>query len=66
MTSGRDLYEVLQVHTAAEPEVIEAAYRRLARMYHPDLNPDPEAAVYMREINLPYETLRDPGNGRSR
>jgi len=59
MTSARDLYETLQVHNSAEPEVIRAAYRRLARMYHPDINPDPTAAKYMSEINLAYELLRD-------
>ena len=60
MTSARDLYETLQVHHSAEPEVIESAYRRLARMYHPDVNPDPAAARYMQEINSAYENLKDP------
>jgi len=59
MTPSRDLYEILQVHHSAEPEVIEAAYRRLARMYHPDVNSDPAAAQYMKDINLAYELLRD-------
>ena len=60
MTSPRDLYEILQVHYSAEPEVIDVAYRRLARMYHPDVNSDPAAAQYMKEINLAYEPLSDP------
>jgi hypothetical protein len=54
------MYRVLQVHPSAEPEVIEAAYRRLARKYHPDVNPDPGAAVRMRELSAAYDVLRDP------
>ncbi len=55
-----DYYRILQVDPAAEPEVIEAAYRRLCRKYHPDLNPSPEAERRMREINAAYAVLRDP------
>jgi len=55
-----DLYEILQVSPNAEPEVIEAAYRRLARKYHPDVNPSPDAAARMKEINWAYEILSDP------
>ena len=39
-----DYYEILQVSAEAEHEVIGAAYKRLARKYHPDLNPDAAAA----------------------
>ena len=60
MTSARNLYEVLQVHHSAEPGVIEAAYRLLAKKYHPDVNSDPAAATHMKEINLAYELLSDP------
>ena len=38
MNNQEDLYEILQVHHSAEQEVIEAAYKRLLRMYHPDVN----------------------------
>lgn len=38
----KDPYEILQVSKNAETEVIEAAYRRLARKYHPDANPATE------------------------
>jgi hypothetical protein len=55
-----DLYEVLQVHPSAEPEVIEAAYHRLARKYHPDVNSSPDAAARMASINSAYSVLANP------
>ena len=60
MPESADLYEILQVHPSAYPEVIEAAYRRLAQIYHPDRNPAPDAEERMTEINRAYEVLRDP------
>ena len=58
--SPTDLYRTLQVEPNADLEAIHAAYRRLARLYHPDLNPRPEAAERMRAINAAYRVLRDP------
>ena len=55
-----DYYEILQVHPLAEADVIEAAYKRLARKYHPDFNQDPKAQEQMKKINRAYEVLRDP------
>jgi curved DNA-binding protein CbpA len=55
-----DPYKVLQVDPEAEDEVIEAAYRRLARKYHPDVSPDPESEERMVRINQAWELLRDP------
>ena len=60
MASDQDHYAVLQVHPEAEREVIAAAYRSLAQLYHPDRNPSPEAGPRMVQINLAYEVLRDP------
>jgi hypothetical protein len=60
MPEVADLYEVLQVSPNAEPEVIEAAYRRLARKYHPDVAHTPEAADRMRQIARAYRVLSDP------
>lgn len=54
------LYETLQVSPHADAEVIEAAYRVLARRYHPDLNPSPDATALMAQINAAWETLRQP------
>jgi curved DNA-binding protein CbpA len=52
-----DYYELLQVHQRAEPDVIRAAYRTLARKYHPDLGGD---VARMRAINEAWATLGDP------
>lgn len=56
----RDLYSTLQVDPAAEPEVIQAAYMRLAAKYHPDHNNGPDANERMKAINEAYHILRDP------
>ncbi len=55
-----DLYDILQVAPHAEPEVIESAYRRLARKYHPDVNPAADAHERMRVLNHAYEILSNP------
>jgi len=58
--SAPDYYRLLEVDQAASAEVLEAAYRRLARKYHPDLNPDLAAGQRMRELNEAYAVLKDP------
>lgn len=60
MQNIRDPYEILQVHAKAVPEVIEAAYRTLARLHHPDLTDDPEADSVMADLNWAYTVLREP------
>lgn len=60
MTDGPDPYKVLQVDSEAEDEVIQAAYRRLAQKYHPDVAPGADAAARMAAINVAWEILRDP------
>jgi curved DNA-binding protein CbpA len=54
-----DPYKVLQVDPEAEDEVIQAAYRRLAQKYHPDVA-GPDGATRMASINAAWELLRDP------
>lgn len=54
------LYKVLQVDPSADSEVIAAAYKRLARMSHPDINRSVEATAKMQELNVAYEVLSDP------
>jgi curved DNA-binding protein CbpA len=58
--SDSDPYKVLQVDPEAERDVIEAAYRRLARKYHPDVSSEPESHERMIAINGAWEQLRDP------
>lgn len=55
-----DCYNVLGVMPTATPDEIRAAYRRLARLYHPDLNSGAEAEARMQVINQAYNTLSDP------
>jgi curved DNA-binding protein CbpA len=55
-----DPYKVLQVDPDAEEDVIRAAYKRLARKYHPDVSPDPASVARMVRINQAWEMLRDP------
>jgi len=57
---GFDPYRVLQVDPQADLEIIQVVYRRLARMYHPDVMPGPEAAARMTELNAAMEILSDP------
>ena len=55
-----DLYETLGVDRDASFDDIKKAYRKLARSYHPDVNPDPEMAERFKEITAAYEVLSDP------
>jgi curved DNA-binding protein CbpA len=58
--SQTDPYKVLQVDPEAEDEVIAAAYRRLARKYHPDVAAGPEAAARMAALNAAWERIGEP------
>jgi curved DNA-binding protein CbpA len=57
-------YKVLMLAENADPEIVSTVYRKLARRYHPDIDPSAEAARRMREINEAYATLRDPDKRR--
>jgi hypothetical protein len=60
MADRIDPYKILQVDSEAEDEVIQAAYRRLARKYHPDLAAGAEAAARMAQINAAWELIGKP------
>src|SRR5438034_5053063 len=61
-----DLYVILGVARGATGGDIKRAYKRLARKYHPDINPgDRDAAAQFRRIAEAYETLSDPDRRRT-
>jgi len=57
---AKDYYAILGVGPSASFDELKRAYRKLAREYHPDVNPDPVAQEKFKEINTAYEVLSDP------
>ena len=61
MTIFKNYYQVLGVAQFAEADTLKAAYRQLARMHHPDLNPgNAQSEEKFKEINEAYEVLSNP------
>ena len=61
----RDYFEVLGVERGADADTIKKAFRKLARQYHPDVNPgDAGAEAKFKEISEAYEVLSDPEKRR--
>lgn len=59
LRDGKNYYEILGVTPDSDVSEIKAAYRKLARKYHPDVNNSPEAAAKFKTITEAYETLSD-------
>ena len=60
MADRFDPYAILQVSQDADQDVLQAAYRALARRFHPDHSDDPRASEKMAQLNAAWETLGDP------
>src|SRR5690606_22131665 len=57
----RDYYDTLGISRDADGAAIKSAFRRLAKEYHPDRNPDDATAeIRFKEVNEAYEALKDP------
>lgn len=56
----KDYYEILGVKRDATPDDIKAAYRKLARKYHPDVSREPNAEARFKELGEAHEVLKDP------
>ncbi len=59
MTTNRDYYEILGIPRTATAEEIKAAFRKLARQYHPDVSKETDAEEKFKEINEAYGVLSD-------
>ena len=65
MAEKRDYYEVLGVSKSASDSELQSAYRKLAKKYHPDMNPgDKEAEAKFKEASEAYSVLSDPDKRR--
>ena len=60
MAEKRDYYDVLGLKKGASIEDVKAAYKRLAKQYHPDLNKDHDAEEKFKELLEAYQVLSDP------
>ena len=58
--TNRDFYAILGVDRSASKAEIKSAYRKLAKQYHPDANPDTDTTEKFQQVNRAYEVLNDP------
>jgi hypothetical protein len=64
LTNVTTFYGLLAIKKSATPDEIKAAFRKMARRYHPDVNHDSDAPEMMKQINHAYEILRNPATRR--
>ncbi|MEM4630539.1 MAG: DnaJ domain-containing protein, partial [Candidatus Diapherotrites archaeon] len=62
---SKDYYEILGVKRDATQEEIRAAYKKLAKKYHPDINKEPGAEEKFKEIQHAYSILSDENKRRN-
>src|SRR5688572_27008436 len=60
MATQRDYYEILGVARSATDDEVKRAFRKLAQVWHPDVNTEPGASERFKEINEAYQVLSDP------
>jgi DnaJ-class molecular chaperone len=63
--SSRDYYDVLGVKRSANADELRAAYRKLARQFHPDVNKSPDAQKKFAEVQQAYDVLGDADRRRA-
>ncbi|MEL5848551.1 MAG: DnaJ C-terminal domain-containing protein [Candidatus Igneacidithiobacillus chanchocoensis] len=61
----KDYYQILGVARDADADAIKAAYRKMARKYHPDVSKEKDAEDRFKEVQEAYEVLKDPENRRA-
>ncbi len=61
---ARTYYQVLLVDPEADQDILSVVHRRLARRYHPDVDPSAQSRARMLEINEAWDTLKDPDKRR--
>lgn len=65
MATKRDYYEILGVPKSASDAEIKSAYRKLARLHHPDIDKTPNAAERFKEVSEAYQVLSDGGKRKT-
>ncbi|MGQ9706891.1 MAG: molecular chaperone DnaJ [bacterium] len=64
MIYEKDFYKILSVSKDAKIDEIKRAYRQIAKKYHPDINPDPQAEEIFKDASEAYQVLSDPDKRR--